>query len=96
MKSIEHYFITLYKVVLAFESVDEILSVIVQIKGIQQYFILMKEISPLFPIFNLEENVVHVSELATRSLNASNSLSFLYMLMAVLILETQTDLGEQR
>ena len=33
MKSIEHYFITLYKVVLAFESLDEILSVIVQIKG---------------------------------------------------------------
>ena len=43
MKSTEQYFpvalfIMLYKVVLTFESVDEILSVIIQTKATEQYF----------------------------------------------------------
>ena len=46
MKATEQYFpvvlfIMLYKVVLTFESVDEILSMTIQMKAIEQYFIVM-------------------------------------------------------
>ena len=39
-------FITLYKVVLTFESVDEILSMTIQMKAIEQYFTVVLFIMP--------------------------------------------------
>ena len=51
MKATEQYFpvvlfITLYKVVLTFESVDEILSMTIQMKAIEQYFTVVLFIMP--------------------------------------------------
>ena len=57
MKSTKEYFpvimlITLYKVALTFESVDEILSVTIQMKATKQYFLEALFISMYFVVFD--------------------------------------------